>query len=179
MSDRVVQCPAGTTMQRFCAHYHCAAVMVNPGMLHFTSLAQDIYASLFFRSVSNIHELELFQWQEILLFFWCPSATNTGDKPEHSSVKLNLKVPYIWCCLGPPQHTGTFPVCFFCDFFSLATFSLLGIGKTSIGLASEAFAHVPGSELPSHVASSKIGNVYSLCGIFTSMAYREPGCYQV
>jgi len=45
MSDRVVKCLAGTTVQRVCARYYCAAVMFNPGMLHFTSVTQDIYMS--------------------------------------------------------------------------------------------------------------------------------------
>lgn len=58
MSDCVVKCPAGTAMQWVWARYYCAAVRVNPGMLHFTNLAQDTYMSLLFRSASNIHELE-------------------------------------------------------------------------------------------------------------------------
>lgn len=45
-------------MQWVWARYYCAAVRVNPGMLHFTNLAQDTYMSLLFRSASNIHELE-------------------------------------------------------------------------------------------------------------------------
>lgn len=163
MSDHAVKCPVGATMQCVCALYLCAAVMADPGMLLFTSLAQDTYMSLLFRSTSNIHELEWFQWQEILSSFWCPSTKNTSDKAEHSSVKINLKVPYIWCCLGQSQCTGTCSGFFFCDFFFPATFSLLGVGRTSIGLASAACTRVPDS---------------TLC-IFTPGVYREPGCYQV
>lgn len=185
MSDRVVKCPAGTTMQQFCACYHCAVVMFNPGMLHFTSLTQDIYTSSFLgvpqRSMNenDFSDRKSFLFSFLFFFSLCPCATNTSDKPEHSSVKLILKVPYIWCCLGPSQHTGTFCVCFFCDFFSRATFSLLGVGKTSVGPSSTAFACVPGSELPSPVACSTTGNVFSLCRTFTSTVYRKPGCYQV
>lgn len=100
MSDHAVKCPVGATMQCVCALYLCAAVMADPGMLHFTSLAQDTYMSLLFRSTSNIHELEWFQWQEILSSFWCPSTKNTSDKPEHSSVKINLKFPTFGAAWG-------------------------------------------------------------------------------
>lgn len=163
MSDHVVKCPAGAMMQYLSTLYHCAEMMADPGMLHFTSLVQDTHMSLLFRSTSNIHELKLFQWQEILLSFWCPSTKSTSDKPEHSSVKMNLKVPWIWCCLGPSQCTGTCSVFFFCDFFPPATFSLLGVGRTSIGLASAACRRVPES---------------TLC-IFTSVGYRGPGYHQI
>lgn len=65
MSNCVVKCSSGTVMQWVCAHYYCAAVMVNPRMLHFTSLTQGTYTSLLL------------------------DAINTGDEPEHSSMKLN------------------------------------------------------------------------------------------
>lgn len=81
--------------------------------------------------------------------------------------------------LGAISAYRDLSVCFFCDFFSLATFSLLGVGKTSVGLARAAFARVPRSELPSPVACSTIGSTYSFCRIFTSMVYGEPGFYQV
>lgn len=143
MSDHVVKCPAGATIQCVCTLYHCAVVMANPGMMHFTSLVQSTYMSLLFRSASNIHELELFQWEEILSSFWLKDllvqvlkipVTNL----EHSSLKMNLKVPYIWCCLRPSQCTGICSVFFFCGFFFSAAFSLLGVGRTSIGLVSAA-----------------------------------------
>lgn len=124
MSNRVVKCAAGTTMQRFCAHCYCAVVMFNPGMLHFSSLTQDTYTSWFLGvPQTSVDKNDFSDGKSLFLFFFpfflfsCPSATNTSEQPVHSSVKLILKLPYIWCCLGAPQPTGTFSVCFFCDFF--------------------------------------------------------------
>lgn len=129
MSDHVVKCPAGASMHCVCTLCHHAVVMADPGMMHFTSLVQGTYMSLLFRSASNIHESEWFQWQEILSSFWCPSTKNTSDNPWALKCENEFESSLHLVLLGAISVYRNLFWFFLLWFLFPCSFFLIGCGK--------------------------------------------------
>lgn len=121
---------------------------------------QFTYMSLLFRSTSNIHALELFQWQEILSSFWYPSTKNTSDKPWALKCENEFEMSLHLVLLGAISgYKNLF--CFFLLWFLFpCSFFLIGCGKDFYWIGK----------------CSMYTNTW-FC-FFTPVVYREPGCYQ-
>lgn len=164
-------------MQRFCAHYYCAVVMFNPGRLHFSSLTQDTYTSCFLGvPQTSVDNNNFSDGKSLFLLFFPFFFVFMSECYKYQWTACALKCEaYLEASLhlvllgGTSAYRNLFCLSLLWLFFFAYIIFLLGIGKTLIGLANTAFARVHGSELPSPLACSAIGNFYALCRIFTSV----------
>lgn len=171
MSDHVVKCTVGATMQWFSAHYYRAVAMFNPRMLQFTSYTQAVYTSLL--SVNeNISETgNPFIFSDVQVQ-WVPLTSLSSQvqnliqsSPTFGAAgAISVWRKLLW------MH---------CDARDFPSKIFLAGCKSSTWLASTASAHVSGSELPSSAEYSPIGNIYCPCRIFTVTVYREPSCHWI